>query len=1216
MATNNSLLDTNLNISPYFDDYDPTKQYYKILFKPRTAVQVRELNQLQTILQNQIASFGQNIFKEGSVIKGCAFTFDNKYSYVKLSDTYANTTALTVSDLNGLVVYNTRGLKAIVVNTVDGLASQAPDYNTIYVKYLNSALYSNGSTQTSFDANEQLAFYTEANTYQGNVVVANTANPSGYGYAFTTTEGVIFKKGYFIYVTPQTIIVKKYDNIPDGLSVGFEAEESIVTANSDETLFDNAAGAPNYTAPGADRLKLEPVLVTRATNIANTTTFFSLVDFKAGQPITIRNDAQFNSIETELARRSYETNGNFVVNPFIITTSPIANTSDPYRANSFNTIVSSGLGYVEGHRVQFINNNTTRSRRGTDTDILEQQQVSLNFGYYIVANELSGEFGDSNAIVQVELHNVAKTSITSKTFLSSGYSASEKIGTAYLRGISYQSGSQGAPDAQYRLYLFNIAMNPGSNFADVKSIFYRDAGVTEGVTDILLSYNITSNNYIASINNSYLNTMIYPYGQRAIKSDGFDNVQFVYRKLSNTQILANGTATVTVQIPTGLGSETFQYLGTLSSSQMNDFIVVPTANGYSANKTGTVQVYTDNTGIRGTSTTFITDYAVGDNILISSQLKRVISISNNTYLDVDSTYSSNASGLNHQKAFIKGNPIPFSTRSARSMTVASNTLTISIGETANAAFNVKVVHSLNRSSTTSIKKNINKNVYVKLDLSNNASGHIGPWSLGLPDVYKLDGVYIDYSGNKTYLNTGTNYVNNFTLDNGQRDTHYDIAKLNVLTNSISDKLTPNTTILVKLSAFTYDTSQGVGFFNANSYPIDDANTANTNAITTAQIPTYTSVAGTFYDLRDSIDFRPYATNTAVVTTTIGSATINPSSTLAFNYTPYLPAPDSIFQSDIEYYLGRIDRISLDINGNIVISEGLPSSSKSVAPLEKSGTMTLSLMTIPPYPSLTTFEAKNFNRYDFAIETQLLQNRRYTMKDIGSFDKRIKNLEYYTSLSLLEQSAATLQVRNSDTGQNRFQNGIFVDPFKGFDLSNTNDPNFYIAIDPTRNELRPAFIQMRSDFTFDQSLSSNVSQYGQLVMLNHTSNNVLIQQNYASRLRNCVEGKIYNWRGTITLTPSGSTAPDITQSADVVNNIDLAQNWITLAQSAWGTQWGNWETVSTEYANTLISASNTVSQRIGEVAPPQVYVEPPPQNQYSSQYEGDGGFTTSDYSAQD
>ena len=107
---------TDLNVSPYFDDFDARNQYYKVLFKPGTAVQVRELNQLQTILQNQIASFGQNIFKEGSVIKGCSFTFDNNYDYVKLNDTYANTTALTITDLQDLQVTNKNGINAIVLN--------------------------------------------------------------------------------------------------------------------------------------------------------------------------------------------------------------------------------------------------------------------------------------------------------------------------------------------------------------------------------------------------------------------------------------------------------------------------------------------------------------------------------------------------------------------------------------------------------------------------------------------------------------------------------------------------------------------------------------------------------------------------------------------------------------------------------------------------------------------------------------------------------------------------------------------------------------------------------------------------------------------------------------------------------------------------------------------------------------------------------------------
>ena len=52
---------TNLNISPYFDDFDASKNFYKILFKPGVPVQARELTSLQSYLQNQLKSFDLKI---------------------------------------------------------------------------------------------------------------------------------------------------------------------------------------------------------------------------------------------------------------------------------------------------------------------------------------------------------------------------------------------------------------------------------------------------------------------------------------------------------------------------------------------------------------------------------------------------------------------------------------------------------------------------------------------------------------------------------------------------------------------------------------------------------------------------------------------------------------------------------------------------------------------------------------------------------------------------------------------------------------------------------------------------------------------------------------------------------------------------------------------------------------------------------------------------
>ena len=100
-----SSIDTNLNTSPYFDDFDENKNFHRVLFKPSVPVQARELTQLQTILQNQIERFGDNILKSGTVVSGCSFNFE-KLFYVKLSDRNAtNNSTYSISDFsNGYYV--------------------------------------------------------------------------------------------------------------------------------------------------------------------------------------------------------------------------------------------------------------------------------------------------------------------------------------------------------------------------------------------------------------------------------------------------------------------------------------------------------------------------------------------------------------------------------------------------------------------------------------------------------------------------------------------------------------------------------------------------------------------------------------------------------------------------------------------------------------------------------------------------------------------------------------------------------------------------------------------------------------------------------------------------------------------------------------------------------------------------------------------------------
>ena len=73
---------TNLNVTPYYDDFQSDKDFYRVLFRPGYSIQSRELTTLQSILQNQVESVGKFLIKEGSMVVPGEISFNNKYSYV------------------------------------------------------------------------------------------------------------------------------------------------------------------------------------------------------------------------------------------------------------------------------------------------------------------------------------------------------------------------------------------------------------------------------------------------------------------------------------------------------------------------------------------------------------------------------------------------------------------------------------------------------------------------------------------------------------------------------------------------------------------------------------------------------------------------------------------------------------------------------------------------------------------------------------------------------------------------------------------------------------------------------------------------------------------------------------------------------------------------------------------------------------------------------
>jgi hypothetical protein len=1182
-------LDTNLSTKPYFDDYDVTKNFYRVLYRPSVAVQARELNQMQTIMQDQIEKFGRNIFKDGSVVEGCSFTFDNNYTYVKIKDTFANGAAIpSLSSFVNTVAYNqqTIPLKASIVNTISGYESDGTYLNTLYLKYLNSTTLPSGLLQSSFSNGDVISVCTNdgANTLLGQVTVATIVGSTGKGYAFTTTSGTIFKKGVFISVAPQTLVVSQYNNVPDNISVGFDAIETIITPEIDATLVDNAAGSPNYSAPGAHRLKMTPTLITRVTNdTSNSASFFSVCDFKNGLPVSIKNDPQYAAIGADMARRTFETNGDYVVNPFVLSVQNKTDISGNANTKYLSLVSSPGVGYVKGYRVEFINNNLVDLRKGNDptkgdVESISSQIVSTNFGFYFQVNQCSGDF-NNNLIAKIELHNTAKQSITNRTFLSTGYDSSTQIGTAYCRGVAY-AGSSGIADPLYNIYVFNIQMNAGRTVSDVRSLVYY-SGNLKAVADVQLTYDANLQTNVAKLFDSVNEIMIHPFGQKAIKYDGFSATSFVYRDKATSQFLTSGILTINLPSASGTGgspatTEAFNIQSSLfTAAQKQDLIVIPTQTGYSS-KTGTVTTYTTNTLVLGVSTTFASDYVVGDFIyfITTGETKKITSVVNNTILYVDSNYVVAAVANTHKKAFVNGVPINFGTIQTRTANTTTNVLKLNLAETADSAFNATVYYSVLRANSYPIKKVINKNAFVKINVGTNTTG---PWSLGLPDVLKLNHVYV---GSGTYSASNPDKLASFGLDSGQRDAFYGLATI-----STGSPLAPNSTLLVSFDVFSFDEGQGHGFFTAGSYPIDDINLSNVNAIETSKIPVFISRnTGSSVDLRDVVDFRPYANATAniVFSATDVNITTTPSSALTIWVDPtlgsYLPTPDGTFITNIQHYLPRKDRVALTTSGSMIVTEGVPANIPS-APLEIPGTMTIGIVDVPAYPALTPADAAATARYDYAVQITMQQTKRYTMADIGRISKRIDRLEYYTSLSLLEKSASSLLVRSSSTGQNRFQNGILVDPFSDHSIGNTNNPSYRIAIDSAKNEARPFFTTQKVGLMFDSAASTAVKT-GSMVSLPYSAS-VYQRQSFASKYHNCIEGNVYKFRGTVTLNPPGSVDPDITQNPSVIGSIDTSTNWVNLANyinTAWGTSWGAWSTGSTTSTSSQSDATpNIVTQ---------------------------------------
>ena len=389
----------------------------------------------------------------------------------------------------------------------------------------------------------------------------------------------------------------------------------------------------------------------------------------------------------------------------------------------------------------------------------------------------------------------------------------------------------------------------------------------------------------------------------------------------------------------------------------------------------------------------------------------------------------------------------------------------------------------------------------------------------------------------------TDITSRFDLDDGQRDNFYDIGRIKLKDGEV----TPTGRLLINFDCYTHSTGD---FFSVDSY----------SGINYEDIPSYTSqTTGVRYELRDSLDFRPRVDDDSTINAGANNRSFDGTGASVVN--PIKPGSD--VRSDFEYYLGRVDKIFLDKDGNFKVLKGASSLEPRV-PGTLDNAMHLYTLFLPAY-TLDTAE----------VGIEHVDNKRYTMRDIGRIENRISTVEYYTQLSLLETAAQNLQIQDAN-GFDRFKNGFVVDNFTGHNIGDVGNNDYKVSIDYAKGELRPTFhedavslIERDDDGTAivdSDRTDHNYQKTGDLITLPYTEE-TLIDQPYASKAINVNPFGVFTWIGAIELTPPGDEWKETERAPElVINNPNGSWDNLTkqsgnssqLSEFPMSTVWNSWQ----------------------------------------------------------
>ena len=624
---------TDLNVSPYYDDFDTTDNFHRVLFRPGFAVQARELTQLQSTLQNQIERFGTHMFKEGAMVIPGQSGFTNEYYAVKLQSTFnSNPVSGYVNDYIGKTITGaTSGVKATVIGYESATTT---DPLTLYVKYTATG---SDNTSTVFSDNEQI----QANGVVGGIVAGSSSaqlqasSATATGSAANVEEGVYFVRGQFVRVTAQRIVLDKYTNTPS-YRVGLSISETLVTPESDTSLLDNAAGSSNVNAKGAHRLKVTLTLAKLPIGSAEDEDFIEILRVRNGVIEDKVRNTEYSVLGETLARRTFDESGDYSVRPFGVdvreslddglnegvyasgtTTDQGASTSESLMAVQ----VSPGKAYVRGYEIEtsaptfldLAKPRTTEEFKGaiTPAEVGNFTKVTKVYGTPDLSPFVSGEITDP----------YKKISLRDTATATRGQAAGTEIGVARARAFEHRSGTDGTSDpllaasgattSQFNLYLFDIRMITKLTLSGTPSggatVGAKITGQTSGATGFIHFANTNTIDVINVVGS--FNT-----GEKVFTTSSTETDEI----LENS---SNADLTITAVVTNTFDKVKQVFMDDPDSGQ--DFSA-DTVLDTSFSLSGTVSTAGSGTVVSGFGTRFVSELRVGDVINIAGVGDRIV----------------------------------------------------------------------------------------------------------------------------------------------------------------------------------------------------------------------------------------------------------------------------------------------------------------------------------------------------------------------------------------------------------------------------------------------------------------------------------------------------------------------------------------------------------------------------------------------------------------